>query len=187
MSRVFRPALPTGEDRVRTPSGVSPDIDPFHRRLHRIPPTALVDKTGQTSGMKRLEAISGKTVGAQRLWMGQTHLPGATASGNHHHGESETAIYVVSGTPVFVFLDLEGPEPVEIRVQTAPGDYVFVPPFVPHREENPDPVTEAVVVISRTTQEAIVVNLDSLDWAEALNSDPDPSGGHRRGEGRAGE
>jgi uncharacterized RmlC-like cupin family protein len=155
-------------DLDQTPSGVQvpSGIDPFHRRLHRIPPSALIDQTAQTSGMRRREAISGKTVGAQNLWMGQTHVPGSTASGNHHHGASETAIYVVSGHPVFVFVDLEGPEPVETRVATSPGDYIFVPPYVPHREENPDPVEEAVVVISRTTQEAVVVNLDSLDWSE---------------------
>ncbi len=47
---------------------------------------------------------------------------------------------------------------------TKPGDYIFVPPFVPHREENPDPVQEAVVVIARTTQEAIVVNVPDLRW-----------------------
>jgi uncharacterized RmlC-like cupin family protein len=141
------------------------DIDPFHRRLHHVAPGGLVGQTTQTSGMRRLEAISGKTVGAH-LWMGETHVPGATSSGNHHHGESETAIYVVSGTPVFVFLDVDGEEPVERRIQTAPGDYVFVPPYVPHREENPDPEVEAVVVIARTTQEAIVVNLEGLDWSE---------------------
>ena len=66
--------------------------------------------------------ISGATVGARSLWMGQTHVPGATNSGNHHHGASETAIYVVSGTPRFVFLDVGGDEPVERVVQTAPGD-----------------------------------------------------------------
>jgi uncharacterized RmlC-like cupin family protein len=97
--------------------------------------------------------------------MGQTHVPGATSSANHHHGASETAIYIVSGNPVFVFLDVDGEEPVETRIQTAPGDYVFVPPWVPHREENPDPEQEAVVVIARTTQEAIVVNLEGLDWS----------------------
>ncbi|NUO57527.1 MAG: cupin domain-containing protein [Hamadaea sp.] len=150
----------------RTPSGVvlPADIDPFHRRLHRVAADGLISHTTQTPGMKRLEAVSGKTVGARNLWMGQTHVPGDTKSANHHHGASETAIFVVSGTPVFVFLDLEGDEPVETRVQTAPGDYIFVPPFVPHREENPDPELEAVVVIARTTQEAIVVNLDGLDW-----------------------
>jgi uncharacterized RmlC-like cupin family protein len=153
---------------VRTPSGVllPADIDPFHRQLHHIAPSGLIGQTTQTTGMKRLEAISGKTVAAQNLWMGQTHVPASTASANHHHGASETAIYVVSGTPVFVFVDLEGDEPVERRVQTAPGDYIFVPPYIPHREENPDPETEAVVVIARTTQEAIVVNLNALDWAE---------------------
>jgi uncharacterized RmlC-like cupin family protein len=71
--------------------------------------------------MKRLEAISGKTAGAANLWMGQTHVPAGTSSGNHHHGLSETAIYVVSGHPVFVFLDGEGDEPVERRIQTSPG------------------------------------------------------------------
>jgi uncharacterized RmlC-like cupin family protein len=159
--------VPAGEP-VRTPSGVllPADIDPFHRRLHRIAPSGLIDQTGQTSGMRRLEAISGRTVGARHLWMGQTHVPASTSSGNHHHGASETAIYVVSGTPAFVFLDLEGEEPRETRIRTAPGDYIFVPPYVPHREENPDADVEAVVVIARTTQEAIVVNLDGLDWPQ---------------------
>jgi uncharacterized RmlC-like cupin family protein len=168
MSAIHVPAGTTPSGFVRTPSGVvlPADIDPFHRRLHHIAPSALIDQTTQTSGMRRLEAISGKAVGAQNLWMGQTHVPASTASGNHHHGASETAIYVVSGTPAFVFVDLEGDEPVETRIQTAPGDYIFVPPFIPHREENPDPEVEAVVVIARTTQDAIVVNLDALDWAQ---------------------
>ncbi len=151
---------------VRTPSGVLvlAGIDPFHRALHRVGAGSLIGDTGQTTGMKRMEAISGKTVGARHLWMGQTHVPASTASGNHHHGASETAIYVVSGHPVFVFLDVEGPEPSERRVETAPGDYIFVPPYVPHREENPDADAEAIVLIARTTQEAIIVNLGELAW-----------------------
>ncbi|MDR7275734.1 cupin domain-containing protein [Catenuloplanes atrovinosus] len=135
--------------------------DPFHQRLHHVAAAGLSGDTAQTSGMRRVEAISGKTVGSRNLWMGQTHVAAHTSSGNHHHGESETAIYVVSGHPSFVFLD---PERGEIRIDTGPGDYVYVPPWVPHREENPDPGTEAVVVISRTTQEAIVVNVSHLEW-----------------------
>jgi uncharacterized RmlC-like cupin family protein len=159
---------------VRSPSGVlvPSSIDPFHRRLFNVAPAGLIGQTTQSSGMRRLEAISGKTVGAKSLWMGQTHVPASTASANHHHGASETAIYVVQGTPVFVFLDVDGDEPVETRIETGPGDYVFVPPYVPHREENPDPGSEAVVVIARTTQEAIVVNLDGLDWSEVQISPP---------------
>lgn len=168
MSTIHVPAGDGDHQFVTTSSGVvvPADIDPFHRKLHHVAPTALIDQTTQTSGMRRYEAISGKTVGARNLWMGQTHVPASTTSANHHHGASETAIYVVSGTPTFVFLDVEGTEPVETRVETAPGDYVFVPPYVPHREENPDPDVEAVVVIARTTQEAIVINLNDLDWSE---------------------
>ena len=162
------PSGDAGDDFVRTPSGalVPAGIDPFHRALRHVAPAGLIGDTTQTRGMRRLEAISGKTVGASALWMGQTHVPAATASANHHHGASETAIYIVSGNPKFVFLDVDGDEPVETHIQTGPGDYVFVPPYVPHREENPDPDSEAVVVIARTTQEAVVVNLDDLDWSQ---------------------
>jgi uncharacterized RmlC-like cupin family protein len=93
--------------------------------------------------------------------MGETHVSPSTNSGDHHHGEAETAIYVVSGNPVFVFAEGEQ----ERRVETKPGDYVFVPPYVPHREENPSAEAPAVVVIARSTQEGIVVNLPSL-WPE---------------------
>ncbi len=168
MPAIHVPAGSADGEFVRTPSGVllPPDIDPFHTRLHRVAPAGLVEDTTQTAGMRRREAISGKSVGARNLWMGQTHVPASTASANHHHGASETAIYIVAGTPAFVFLDVDGDEPVETRIETAPGDYIFVPPYVPHREENPDPSVEAIVVIARTTQEAIVVNLDGLDWSE---------------------
>ena len=135
-------------------------MDGFHERLHRVAGDELLGDTAQSAGMRRLEAISGKTVGSQALWMGQTHVSPATRSANHHHGESETAIYVVAGSPVFVFLEDGG----ERRLETRPGDYVFVPPYVPHREENPSTSEEAVVVIARTTQEAIVVNLGE-QWA----------------------
>jgi uncharacterized RmlC-like cupin family protein len=138
--------------------------DDFHRRLHQVVPAGLSDLTAQTNGMRRVEAISGRTVGSAGLWMGQTHVSPATGSDNHHHGISETGIYVVSGHPEFVFLDETEDGPVETRLRTSPGDYIYVPPWVPHREENPDPEEEAVVVIARTTQEAIVVNLPDLRW-----------------------
>ncbi|TXS43632.1 cupin domain-containing protein [Streptomyces sp. OR43] len=135
---------------------------PLRTRVHHIRADALDGDTAQTGGMRRFAAVSGTTVGSEKLWMGQTHVAPATSSSDHHHGESETAIHVVSGHPEFVFLDGSGDEPEEVRLRTSPGDYIFVPPFVPHREENPDPAEEAVVVIARSTQEAIVVNLPRL-------------------------
>ncbi|MFD2081214.1 Cupin domain-containing protein [Actinopolymorpha cephalotaxi] len=153
MSRPANPPIPPVPD------------DPFHRMLHHVAPAGLSEATAQSAGMRRVEAISGKSVGSRRLWMGQTHVSPATASENHHHGHSETAIFVVSGRPEFVFLDLEGDEPKEVRIVTGPGEYIYVPPYVPHREENPDPEQEALVVIARTTQEAIVVNQPDLRWA----------------------
>jgi uncharacterized RmlC-like cupin family protein len=127
-------------------------------KLHHVPAGSLTSSTAQTSGMQRFAAISGAKVGAQAIWMGQTHVAPATTSGPHHHGHSETGIFVVSGTPVFSYHD--GTQ--EVHIQTKPGDYVYVPPFVPHIESNPSSDTEAVVVIARSTQEAIVENLASL-------------------------
>jgi uncharacterized RmlC-like cupin family protein len=110
--------------------------------------------------MTRAAAISGDLVGARSLWMGRTILPTGASSGDHHHGGSETGIYVVAGHPVFVFRDLDAGDLV--RLDTEPGDYVWVPPHVPHREENPSADTDAIVVIARSTQEAIVINVDGL-------------------------
>jgi uncharacterized RmlC-like cupin family protein len=129
-------------------------VDEWHRPLRHIPAGELTGDTGQTSGMARLEAVSGKSAGAERVWMGETHVAPRTASGNHHHGDTETAIYVVSGHPVFVFAR----DGEEVRLTPEPGDYVFVPPWTPHREENPTD-EETIVVLARSSQEAVVVNL----------------------------
>jgi uncharacterized RmlC-like cupin family protein len=128
--------------------------DLWHRPLTHVRAGELRADTGQTGGMTRREAISGKNAGSEQIWMGQTHV---VSSGDHHHGATETAIYVLSGNPVFVFA--EGGR--EVRLETKPGDYIFVPPYVPHREENPGG-QEAVVIIARSSQEAVVVNLSSL-------------------------
>jgi uncharacterized RmlC-like cupin family protein len=130
----------------------------WHRRLHHTGRDQLSADTAQTPGMRRYEAVSGARNGSRKIWMGESHVGPGMISADHHHGEAETGIYVVSGHPVFVFLEGD----VERRVQTGPGDYMYVPPYVPHREENPSTDEEAVVVLARTTQEGIVVNLPSL-------------------------
>jgi uncharacterized RmlC-like cupin family protein len=146
----FHPDLPNASsDYVRT----SP-----RSQVQHVKAGELSSATEQTPGMQRMAAISGGSVGSEKIWMGETHVSPTTVSGNHHHGESETAIFVRSGHPEFVFHD--GTK--EVRIATAPGDYIFVPPYVPHREENPDPCNPAVIVIARSTQEAIVVNLSEL-------------------------
>jgi uncharacterized RmlC-like cupin family protein len=126
--------------------------------VHHIKASEIDSGTAQSDGMQRFAALSGASVGSVKLWMGETHVAPETVSSNHHHGESETAIYVRSGKPEFVFHD--GTQ--EVRIATEPGDYIFVPPYLPHREENPDPTTPAEIVIARSTQEPIVVNLPKL-------------------------
>src|ERR1700758_709007 len=146
-----------------TSDGFHPDFaeastEATGNRVHHVKASDISADTAQSAGLRRFAALSGRSVGAEKLWMGETHALPQAVSSNHHHGESETAIYVRSGHPEFVFHD--GVQ--EVRISTAPGDYVFIPPYLPHREENPDPNAAAEVVIARSTQEAIVVNLPAL-------------------------
>ncbi|MGA5410160.1 cupin domain-containing protein [Streptomyces lavendulocolor] len=117
-------------------------------RVHHVP-------AGDAEGRA---AISGGTTGSRGLWMGLVENPPLSATDDHHHGASEAGIYVVSGHPVFVYHD--GTR--EVRLQGGPGDFFLVPPYVPHREENPDPHEPVVVVIARTTQEPIKMSVPRL-------------------------
>jgi uncharacterized RmlC-like cupin family protein len=126
--------------------------------LRKVSPEEATNDTAQTYGMVRRAGVCESTVGASKIWMGETRMAPGVASGAHHHGENETSIYVLSGNPVFIYMAAG----VEARIETKPGDYVYVPPFVPHIESNERGQDEAVVIIARSSQEAIVENLDSL-------------------------
>jgi uncharacterized RmlC-like cupin family protein len=127
-------------------------------RLYHVPSEECTPATAQTPGMSRMAALSGDTVGSRAIWMGETRVAAGVSSGPHHHGESETGIYIVSGHPEFIYSE----DGQQVRLATKPGDYIYVPPFVHHIESNSNSGEEAVVVIARTTQEAIVENLDEL-------------------------
>ncbi len=147
-------------------SGHHSDVPDRTRELYHVKAGELDAATGQTKGMKRFEALSHRHGGTTKIWLGENHVGPQMNSGDHHHGEAETGIYVVSGHPEFVFVR----DGHEARVKTGPGDYIFVPPYVPHREENPHS-EPAVVVLARSTQEGIVVNLPSLFSDEPLAGD----------------
>ncbi len=127
------------------------------RPLRHVPSEACSDDTAQSAGMRRTAGISAATAQASRVFMGQTEMAPGAVSAAHHHGELETAIYVLEGQPSFVFLE----HGEEVRIHAKPGDYVLVPPFTPHVEENlgDEP---AVVLLARSGQESIVENLASL-------------------------
>ena len=126
---------------------------PSYAPLKVVRRAELSDGTAQTYGMTRYEAISGRSVGARRLWMGRTLAPPGLISEAHHHGESESAIYVARGSATF----LCGPELYE-RVDADAGDFLFIPPYAVHVEANLGG-EEVEFIVVRSTQEAIVVNL----------------------------
>src|ERR1700753_294637 len=96
-----------------------PEADGFHpdlggaaapatrNRVRHVRAGELDDSTAQSEGMRRFAALSGASVGTEKLWMGETVAAPGTVSANHHHGESETAIFIRRGHPHFVFFDGE--------------------------------------------------------------------------------
>ena len=123
--------------------------------------------TPQTPGMTRAAAITHASAGAQKLWAGTVVVQPDAKTGAHHHGELETVLYIVRGRARFRW-----GEKLEFADEAGPGDFIFVPPFVPHQEinANPDEPVEAVVV--RSGQEAVVVNLD-IESPEGKTGVPD--------------
>jgi uncharacterized RmlC-like cupin family protein len=111
--------------------------------------------TPQTPGMSRAAAITHASSGASKLWAGTVVVEPNAKTGAHHHGEVETVIYVVRGRARMRWGDR-----LEFVDEAGPGDFIYVPPYVPHQEINArrDQPVEAVIV--RSGQVPVVVNLD---------------------------
>lgn len=121
----------------------------------------LDPNTPQTLGMSRAAAITHARAGANRLWAGTVVIHPDAKTGAHHHGELESVIYVVSGRA-----RMRWGEALEFTAEAGPGDFIYVPPFVPHQEINASPEQALSCVLVRSGQEAVVVNLPGLTPAE---------------------
>jgi uncharacterized RmlC-like cupin family protein len=139
--------------------------DPIDWRTHgvRIVKAAEFDfNTPQTPGMTRAAAIDRAKAGANRLWAGTVSVAPNAKTGAHHHGHLESIIYVVRGRA-----RMRWGERLEFVAEAEPGDFIFVPPFVPHQEINALTSEPLECVIVRSDEEAVVVNLD-IRPAEAV-------------------
>jgi uncharacterized RmlC-like cupin family protein len=133
--------------------------------------------TPQTPGMERAAAISLARAGAQKLWAGTVKIHPNAKTGAHHHGTLESVIYVVRGRA-----RLRWGERLEYVAEAGPGDFIFVPPFVPHQELNASRDERLNCVLVRSGQEPIVVNLDipaaqepqDAEWIDDLHHKPTP-------------
>ena len=143
-----------------------------HSGVRVIPAGSLDSNTAQTPGMDRAAAINFARVGAQKIWAGTVHIHTNAKTGAHHHGPLESVIYVLRGRA-----RMRWGEALEFTAEAGPGDFIYVPPFVPHQEINAsrDEVLECVLV--RSDNEAVVVNLDiepaekpeSVAWIDPIH------------------
>ena len=115
----------------------------------------LDTNTAQTPGMNRAAAINLARVGAQKLWAGTVTIHPDAKTGAHHHGPLESVIYVVKGKA-----RMRWGERLEFVAEAGPGDFIYVPPFVPHQEINASRSETLECVLVRSDGEAVAVNLD---------------------------
>jgi uncharacterized RmlC-like cupin family protein len=120
-----------------------------------VPGSQLDLNTPQTPGMNRAAAITHARTGATKLWAGTVAIDANAKTGAHHHGELESVIYVVSGRA-----RMRWGEHLEFCAEAGPGDFIYVPPFVPHQEINASRSEILTCVLVRSGQEPVVVNLD---------------------------
>src|SRR5712671_6511206 len=143
-----------------------------HDGVRVIPGHSLDPNTPQTPGMSRKAAINLARVGAQKLWAGTVSIRANARTGAHHHGELESVIYVVRGRA-----RMRWGERLEFMAEAGPGDFIFVPPFVPHQEINASPDEPLECVLVRSDKSAVVVNLniipaettETVKWVDPLH------------------
>jgi len=121
----------------------------------------LDPNTAQTPGMFRRAAINHARVGAQKIWAGTVSIAPDAKTGVHHHGELESVIYVVRGRA-----RMRWGERLQFAAEAGPGDFIFVPPYVPHQEINADPDQTLECVLVRSDNEAVVVNISNVEPVE---------------------
>ena len=137
------------------------DTSENHWRDHGVRIVSGTDldlNTPQTAGMTRAAAITHARTGANKLWAGTVTIHPNAKTGAHHHGELESVIYVVSGRARMRWGDH-----LEFVAEAGPGDFIYVPPYVPHQEINAEASEPLSCVVVRSGQEPVVVNLDLAD------------------------
>ena len=140
-----------------------------------IPADQLDVNTAQSPGMNRAAAINFARVGAQKIWAGTVHIHANAKTGAHHHGPLESVIYVLKGRA-----RMRWGERLEFTAEAGPGDFIYVPPYVPHQEINASADETLECVLVRSDNEAVVVNLDippveqpeSVAWIDPIHRAP---------------
>lgn len=118
-----------------------------------VRPRDMDTNTPQTPGMTRAAAVTHARTGAKKLWAGTMLVRPEAKTGPHHHGELETVLYVVRGR-----VRMRWGDHLEFWDEAAAGDFIYVPPYVPHQEINAL-AEECEAVVVRNGQEPIVINL----------------------------
>jgi len=118
---------------------------------------ALAEVKASPLGAGRATVFDFQGSGGARTWIGSVTLAPGAATGAHHHGRHEVALFVVRGRA-----QIRWGERLELAADLEAGDFAYFPPFVPHEERNPDAREPAELLAIRSDNERIAVKLDTV-------------------------
>ena len=137
----------------------NPENELHSEGIRIVTPEEFDYSTAQTPGSKRLAAIARGSTSNSQMWGGLFFVEPKSQTAIHHHGLQETIVYVLEGQ-ASVRWGARG----EFESIAKPGDFIRVPPFLPHRETNPSGSVTFSWVVVRSTPEPIIVNLPADYW-----------------------
>jgi uncharacterized RmlC-like cupin family protein len=123
--------------------------------VKRVAKEALEGNPGQNADMERVIAVSRDTVGSERLYSSIVTTVPLGRTEIHHHGECETSIYILSGRARFY-----SGEGLRELVDANQGDFIYVPAYEVHVEENASDSEPLVVLLSRNCAGSVVHYVD---------------------------
>lgn len=121
----------------------------------RIDGATLRGDAGQNAEMERTIVVSRDTVGSSGIYTSIVTTAPRGRTEVHHHGECETSIYILRGRARFY----SGDDLADV-VEANEGDFVYVPAFEVHVEENASDADELVVLLSRNCDGPVVHYVD---------------------------
>jgi uncharacterized RmlC-like cupin family protein len=92
--------------------------------------------------------ISGKTAGAKGLSLLMVVIPPGGSAKAHIHKGFESAIYLIQGT-----VETRYGEGLKKSVVNEAGDFIFIPPDLPHQPVNLSKTEPAVAIVARNDPE----------------------------------
>jgi uncharacterized RmlC-like cupin family protein len=129
-------------------AALAEDVVIGEKNYQDIVTVRVTEATESKQSLPIFPGISGKTAGAKGLSLLKVVIPPGGAAEPHVHKGFESAIYLVQGR-----VETRYGEGLKRTVVNEAGDFVFIPPDVPHQPVNLSKTEPAIAIVARNDPE----------------------------------